>query len=383
MILFKGGLMGDDSFFRSQDAQNFIKTKIVTDYFDAWSKIMLTKTHDAQQRIAYIDLFAGAGRFDDGEPSTPLRILRAAIDDPKLSRQLVTQFNDKNPLYASKLQREIAALEGIASLRFPPAVSNKTVGPELVNLLSGLRLVPTLFFIDPWGYKGLSLDLVGAAIKSWGCDCIFFFNYNRVNPGINNNIVADHMADLFGDERFAQLREAIVGSDPDKRQTLIVETLASALDEVGGRFVLPFEFESEHGKRPSHYVVFVSKHFLGYHIMKEVMVKLSSDDEDVSKFQLLATKSMQMELFSDLGRPHTLTALKGKIVSSLSGRSERVWSVYEFVSPGTPYTLKNVQDALIALEHEGRISVDIPAARRPKRHGRATLGRERIVTLPT
>jgi len=35
----------------------------------------------------------------------------------------------------------------------------------------------------------------------WGCDCVFFFNYNRINAGINNPGVKKHMDALFGEER--------------------------------------------------------------------------------------------------------------------------------------------------------------------------------------
>lgn len=63
------------------------------------------------------------------------------------------------------------------------------------------RLFPPSFFVDPWGYKGLSLKLVSAIIKDWGCDCVFFFNYNRVNMGVNNDSIKKHMISLFGEER--------------------------------------------------------------------------------------------------------------------------------------------------------------------------------------
>src|SRR5207248_10024637 len=41
----------------------------------------------------------------------------------------------------------------------------------------------TFLFVDPFGYKGLSLQLVNSVIKDWGCDCVFFFNYNRISMG--------------------------------------------------------------------------------------------------------------------------------------------------------------------------------------------------------
>ena len=45
---------------------------------------------------------------------------------------------------------------------------------------------------------------------------------------------------------------------------------------MGGKYVLPFAFKNETGTRTSHHLIFVSKHPLGYGIMKEIMAKESS-----------------------------------------------------------------------------------------------------------
>ena len=72
-----------------------------------------------------------------------------------------------------------------------------------------MNLVPTLLFVDPWGYKGLSLNLIDSVLKNWGCDCIFFFNYNRINMGLNNENVKEHMDALFGEQRANELRHKL------------------------------------------------------------------------------------------------------------------------------------------------------------------------------
>lgn len=374
--------MSTNRFFESPDQQNIIKTKLVVKYFAAWTTFMLPRLKGPGDRLAYIDLFAGPGRFEDGKASTPLWILNYAIKNPALCARLVTMFNDKKPEFAAQLRTEIAALQGIEKLTYGPQVTNIAVGSQLVDMLRGLSLAPTLFFIDPWGYKGLSLDLIGQAIKSWGCDCIFFFNYNRINPGLGNPYVAERMTDLFGAARLEQLRAKVAECTPDQRQTIIIDALTDALGAVGGRYVLPFEFESEHGKRPSHYIIFVSKEFRGYHIMKEVMAGLSSDEGEVKSFEYIPMKSPQMKLFADLGRAHSIAALKDLLAITCAGTTQPVVRVYENTTVGTPYTLKHVKDAIIAIESEGRVTVDKPAAKRI-RLGKATLGDDRMVTFPS
>jgi hypothetical protein len=43
----------------------------------------------------------------------------------------------------------------------------------------------------------------------WGCDAIFFFNYNRINMGIANDSVREHMQALFGEEQISMLQRKL------------------------------------------------------------------------------------------------------------------------------------------------------------------------------
>ncbi len=372
--------MAGDEFFETPEDQSIVKTMLVTNYFQQWKSIMLRHTSGL---IAYIDLFCGPGTFADGSHSTPLRVLNDSVKDPELRTRLVTLFNDKNPEYVTRLRAAIAEIPDVATLSHTPQVVNVEVGSRLVDELRGTTLVPSLFFIDPWGYRGLSLDLIGSTIKSWGCDCIFFFNYNRINPGINNPFVVERMNDLFGAARADQLRTQVRDLRPKERRDLIISELILALRDVGGRFVLPFEVQSQHGERTSHYIIFVSKHFLGYHLMKEVMFGLSSDDSEVRRFEYVPVRSPQLRLLLDFDRPYSIPVLMHLLMTVCAGQVLEVRSgVYENHTVDTPYMLHHVKEAIRALEREGRVTIDVPSARRPKQKGQITLGDRRVVTFP-
>src|SRR5262249_47548605 len=77
---------------------------------------------------------------------------------------------------ASTLRQAIRELRGVETLANEPQVYADEVGEEIVKLFEQLSLVPTLFFVDPWGYKGLSLRLINSVLKDWRCEWIFF-NY--------------------------------------------------------------------------------------------------------------------------------------------------------------------------------------------------------------
>ena len=237
-------------FFDEQAEQSQVKTAIVSKYFFAWAKVISgAAKRSANPRIAYIDLFAGPGRYQDGTKSTPLFILEKAIQDADLRDMLVTLFNDKEYANAGSLREAINAMPGIETLTFAPEVNTEEVGEQMVQLFEKTNLVPTLFFADPWGYKGLSLGLINSVLRNWGCECIFFFNYSRVNAGLSNPTVKEHMDALFGVDRAESLRARLAPMNAAERELAIVEEICQALIEMGGKYTLPFGFHTKNTKR--------------------------------------------------------------------------------------------------------------------------------------
>ncbi|MEQ9414065.1 MAG: three-Cys-motif partner protein TcmP, partial [Cyclobacteriaceae bacterium] len=254
-----------EQFFDEQTEQSLIKTKIVATYFEQWAKVITgyQRSRKTQTKIGYIDLFAGPGRYKDGTTSTPLLILNNAVNNSLFRDSLVTTFNDADEENSSSLKQEIEAINGIDKLKYPPNIMCGEVGDEIVEAFEELDLCPTLMFVDPWGYKGLSLRLINSVLKDWACECIFFFNYNRINMGASNDYVKKHIDALFSEERAEKLRPKLQGQSPDVRELIIVEELTQALKDMGGQYVLPFRFRNSKGSRTSHHLFFVSKHPLG------------------------------------------------------------------------------------------------------------------------
>jgi three-Cys-motif partner protein len=77
-----------DNFFDEQSEQSQIKAEIVSKYFWSWAKVIIgaQKCYPdrSEGRVAYIDLFAGPGRYRNGALSTPVMIVEGAIKEPDL-----------------------------------------------------------------------------------------------------------------------------------------------------------------------------------------------------------------------------------------------------------------------------------------------------------
>lgn len=370
--------MGKKDFFDEPKEQSIIKTRIVSEYFWAWAKIMLSNIKRfGGDRIAYVDLFSGPGRYDDGTLSTPLIILEQAIGDPEICARLVTIFNDNDAQHSKALEQAIEGLPGIQSLKHYPSIHNQVVGTRIVDLFKAIESVPMFFFVDPWGYKGLSLDLINSLTKDWGCDCVFFFNYNRINMGLENSLVREHMDALFGTERANELRLRLSPMTPSERELTIVEEIAQALKSTGGRFVLPFRFRNEAGNRTKHHLIFVSKNFKGYEVMKEVMAKFStSKQQGVPTFEYSPASDRQPLLF-EYARP--LDDLCEMLLCEFAGKQLTMNDIYEKHSVGRPYLRSHYKRILCRLEQEGRITADPNAAKRRK----GTFADHVLVTFPS
>ncbi|MGC9454932.1 MAG: three-Cys-motif partner protein TcmP [Phycisphaerae bacterium] len=244
-------------------------------------------------------------------------------------------------------------------------------------LFSETSILPSLCFVDPWGYKGLSVSLINALVKDWACECIFFFNYNRINMGLNNRFVANHMNAIFGVDRGDSLRKELESLPPQDRELAIVEELCCALNPNEDRYVLPFRFKTAQGNRTSHHLIFVSKHFKGYDIMKHVMAKHSSSAyQEVSSFEYNPADS-RFPLLFELAQP--LDELEGMLREDYAGQTITFKELYETHSVGKPYIASNYKAVLKGLEEKDLITAEKPEG---KKRRRGTFADDVLITFP-
>jgi three-Cys-motif partner protein len=357
-VLQKGFSMSPKKFFDESTEHSEVKTRIVKKYFWAWANVMIGASNKnyTSKNIGYVDLFAGPGRYQDGTKSTPILILEEAIKRDDMRDRLVSIFNDNDPNNAKSLSIEICNLNDVKLLKYKPEVLNHEMNLDSANLFTKVIPIPTLFFLDPWGYKGLSLNLINNAIKDWGCECIFFFNYNRINMGINNKNVEKHMIALFGESNFYTLQKRIASVNTIEREKAILETICDSIQfrDQKKRFIIPFCFKNDDGTRTKHYLIFVTKNFKGYEIMKDVMAKESSTTiQGVPTFCYCPAHVRQPMLLS-FSNP--LDELKKMVLSDFAGETISTRELIEKHSIGKPFIKKNYKDVLKELLIAGTIS---------------------------
>ena len=197
--------------------------------------------------------------------------------------------------------------------------------------------------------------------------------------GLQNPAVKEHMDSLFGEERANELRRGLEQLNSQDRELTIVEAIGRALQEMGGKYVLPFCFKNEAGTRTSHHLILVTKHVKGYEIMKEIMAKESSNTQQgVPTFEYNPA-SLQYPLLFELSRP--LDDLGDTLLRQFAGRTMTMANVYNQHHVGRRYIKANYKAILVKLESEGKIRTNPPADQRKRAKGKLTFADNVEVTF--
>jgi three-Cys-motif partner protein len=375
------------NFFDERSEQSAKKILIVEKFFASWANVMLNHAKNqgidiSDIKLGYADLFAGPGCYEDGTPSTPIRILEHTVRTPELAQTLICRFNDAKPGFAEALEKQISEITGIDGLKYQPIVDNTAVENTPVQILTAPgRLHPTLYFFDPWGYKGLTLKLIEEAIGPFGCDCIFFFNFKRVNAAITNQLFRNRINALFGSERAENLRKKIIYCRlASERRALIINTLKEALVSVGGKFNRDFLFFDDEG-HPSHFIILTSKHRKAYDIMKTIMAKESSglhsqvpsfDYDPLDKHRQGAPPLFEIEV--------SIPDLKAALLKEFRGQSVTFGNLFDTHNVGLNFVIDNYRQAIIELEREEKIEA-FPPARERWKGGKLTCGKDVVISF--
>ena len=345
-------------FFDIQEAHSKIKAQILEQYVPIWANILRKK----QGRVLYIDLFCGPGLYGDGSPSTPLLVLNKIITKPELHSAVVTYFNDADKANVEKLRSAVKTLPGLDSLTFAPMFGNADVTQNTPAEFATLNLVPAFLFFDPFGYKALSAKMIESILKNAGSECIFFFNYNRINAAIHNQLVRPIVDAIFGKTRVAELQKTLPGLDSAGIEMRIMAALHASLKEIGGTYMVPFGFRDRSG-RLTHHLVFVGKHALGRDIATDIIGKFSSSfDQGVPSFEYSEAPQSDAPVDSLFGPAlGALDKLKVDLLRAFSGRTLVVSKIAEIHNTGrTQYLTANYREALKQLCAEGKVTPSRP-----------------------
>jgi hypothetical protein len=348
-----------ESFFEHQTPESKAKVEIVTNFFASWLNIIGSSSTGP---LAYLELFAGQGVYNDGTKSTPILVLEHILSTAHASRFHVI-LNEYDGAKADKLEAAVNALP-IDRLGKKPKILRQEVDAQ--NVTSFLRYLPdspAVLFADPFGYRGITLELFLQYLSvSWGRDAVFFFNYKRVNAAISNPDFAENMRAMFGKARAQALPTELQRLTPSKRKRRVHEAMEEALREAGVKFVHRFDFVEREDS-----LFFLCQKEKGLRTMKAVMAGRSTKDaEGVPTYayeRATPDDQLQGSLFAP---PSRLEELRSDLSKKFAGQTLTFDELVRRHHPGTSFVDANYGAVLKQMAASGEIHVISP---RPRRTG--------------
>ena len=271
------------------------KHKILESYLKAWFPII----GSFNNKIIYIDGFAGPGIYSKGEPGSPIIALNVANEHKSdLKGIVIFLFIEESADRFNNLEIEIKKLS--LKTNFKVYVENgkfhEVIEATLLQLEGeGKILAPTFAFIDPFGFSGVPAALIGRLLKNPRVEVFINFAVDSINRFIGTKEGDLHIGELFGTPKASEiLKGHSINRSLDLRDAYqsMLKTLA--------KFVRYFEMKNNEG-RPIYYLFFASNNRIGHLKMKEVMWHV--DKEGDFNFSD-ATNPNQIVLFEkvDFGR---------------------------------------------------------------------------------
>jgi three-Cys-motif partner protein len=154
-------------------------------------------------------------------------------------------------------------------------IINKTYAEAFSELLDSLdedkaKLAPTFAFIDPFGIKGVPLNIIKRLMEHKGCEVFITIMVGSMNRFISQPQFERHCDELFGTD---QWREAIERKGQECEsflRNLYHQRLVEPEDGVGAQYARYFTMKNDRNVT-IYDLFFATNHWKGIDAMKEAM----------------------------------------------------------------------------------------------------------------
>lgn len=132
-------------FHKSKKSAAVLKHAIIDQYATPFAS--KTGSTSDKGRVAFIDGYAGPGRYENGDEGSGAMLLRKAREMASFPRQIECHFVESDPGIAERL-REIGEIEGVGVTY---TIDEGEISGHLPNLLKLAEGIPLFTYLDPCG----------------------------------------------------------------------------------------------------------------------------------------------------------------------------------------------------------------------------------------
>lgn len=262
---------------------NFHKTKksaavLKHGIIDSYAPPFIGKTGkwSANNRVAFIDGYAGPGRYDDDEEGSGAMLLRHAHKHAPMPRNVELHFVEQDPDTVAKL-RKVIEDEGDG---VTVTVTDGDISAHLPDLLEKCNGIPLFVYLDPCGLVIPFEEVVRIFDRPGGYGAPateVLINFSAVTL----RRIAGHLtSDKAVEATLARMDEVCNGNwwrrawlaklpDKDAAEQAVVNGYAAKLSEKAGTGHWVIDVRPRAGLKPLYYLIFASRHVAGLEFFGE------------------------------------------------------------------------------------------------------------------
>jgi len=212
-----------------------VKHDLIRCYLNGW----YPKLGTWARRVLYVDTHAGRGRYDSGDPGSPVVALQTLLRHSY--RDALLETSEFNFLFIERDPTNLAALEEeLSRMRpLPPRVNVDTSEGDAFEKLSSIlgdlrreraRMAPAFLFVDPYGFK-IPADLLSDLMRAGRVELFINVMWRELDMLIQQRPErgtphAQTLDEIFGSDAW---RSEVVGAGMDERLDRAIPVLARAV----------------------------------------------------------------------------------------------------------------------------------------------------------
>ncbi|MFW9888457.1 MAG: three-Cys-motif partner protein TcmP [Candidatus Thorarchaeota archaeon] len=269
---------GKDEQYWNYSTHTSIKHRILSYYLRLWS----SKLGSVANQIVFWDCFAGRGVYYEGQPGSPLLVLeesRRCGERVKLICICIEKDTSSFKTLQATLRKLYPEMENDRWFAFNSNyidIYHQAMNGD-IHELDGLTTCPSLFFLDPTGFKDIPLSIVRNMMSRSAREVFITLMVEDVKRHRRNEKVLHHFKELFGEERLDELDDLCGQPNPELAIADYYEKRLNDRNGANVKYTLKFELKPTYRDVVKYYLIFGSNHPDGLGAMHRTMRAISNN----------------------------------------------------------------------------------------------------------
>lgn len=341
--------INNNDFFNNLDDESIAKQIFTAYYFDVYLRIIgATKDkYHKNNRVVYLDFFAGPGMTDEGLELTPLKVVESFSKRPSILNDCFLYFNDLNK--SKELSKNLKLKIDSLGININYQVDDKDARTINIPALYKPNDI-VLSFVDSFGFMLADVEIIKKLTENKYSDCLVFINLKRIHRFIEAENEKKNFISFFGSEKnYYRFRRIFNTETRDSFLNEVVKNYCQRLSWKNSKLqFLPVFFKlGDESTLYSHVVIVVSKSALGINMIREAFTEVDEKENN---------EGLKNEHFYLVDEKIVVFKNNNRGTISLFGdEKEKYYKVLEYISDN-PEEMMNLDELMtwIDIVHDKR-----------------------------